>query len=63
MDCLVSGDNMVQLFVRADRTYCVEVPAGASVSEFLETFEDVSGAEACWSGMSSALVWRVTGGL
>jgi hypothetical protein len=35
---------MVQLFVRADRTYCVEVPSGASVSELLNTFEDVSGA-------------------
>ena len=40
---------MVQLFVRADRTYCVEVPAGASVAEFLETFEDVSGAAALTS--------------
>lgn len=35
---------MVQLFVQAGRTYCVEVPASASVTEFLDTFEDVSGA-------------------
>lgn len=42
IDCLVS-DKMVQVFVRADQTYCVDVPATSSVSDFLVAFEDAAG--------------------
>eukprot|EP00892_Ulva_mutabilis_P005176 jgi/Ulvmu1/302/UM001_0306.1 len=34
---------MVQVFVRTDQTYCVDVPAASSVSDFLLAFEDVAG--------------------
>jgi hypothetical protein len=41
-DCLVS-ETMVQIFARADTTYCVEVASGASVADFLTAVQAVAG--------------------
>lgn len=35
--------KMVQVFVRSDKTYCVDVPAASTVTDFLDAFEDVAG--------------------
>lgn len=60
-DCSVS-DKMVQVFVRSDKTYCVDVPAASTVSDFLYAFEDVAGeSPECSLGVVLWLpVWRAT---